>query len=287
MLASRRLALIAALAMCVAGCSGQSHDNNRTPAKTGAAVSGSVSYRERMALPADAVVTVSLVDVAPPASSNPIVTETTIRTTGRQVPILFELAYDPTRIDADRAYVVKAMIRSGDQVLFATATETPVITQGNPSRVDLWLSRPAPAETPGASTMPDAPSTPDVPGAPVAPTMPGTSSTGLVGTSWHVEHLPGADLQASTMTLEFPEAGRVAGRGACNRFFGAAELGDATIHFGAIGATRMACSEAIMNLEQKYFDALQAAERYEREGNGLRIYARGFSEPIRFVPAPR
>ena len=66
------------------------------------------------------------------------------------MPIPFELRYDAGRILPDHTYAVKAAIKGGGEMLFATATDTLVITKGNPTRVDLWLVRPAsqPATTP-------------------------------------------------------------------------------------------------------------------------------------------
>ena len=36
-----------------------------------------------------------------------------------------------------------------------------------------------------------------------------------------------------------------------------------TIKLGPLASTRMACSEVVMNQENKYLDALQAAARFE------------------------
>lgn len=90
-------------------------------------VSGSVFYRERIALPEDAIVVVRLVGVAS------VMSERTIEPQGRQVPIPFEVSYEDSEIDADQSYSVEAEIRLGEQVLFESADVVPVITQGNPT----------------------------------------------------------------------------------------------------------------------------------------------------------
>jgi putative lipoprotein len=105
---------------------------------------GSVAYRERVALPPDAVVEVWLLDVSPMILPLALIAETTVRSQGRQVPISFELHYDTKKIQPDHIYGVKAAIRSAGQILFQTTTPHPVITQGNPSHVELWLQRTAP-----------------------------------------------------------------------------------------------------------------------------------------------
>src|SRR5262249_47823342 len=105
---------------------------------------GSVAYRERVALPPDAVVEVWLIDVSPLIVPLALIAETTVPSQGRQVPIPFELRYDPKKIQPDHIYGVKAAIRSAGQILFETTAPRHVITQGNPSQVELWLQRAAP-----------------------------------------------------------------------------------------------------------------------------------------------
>jgi heat shock protein HslJ len=106
----------------------------------------------------------------------------------------------------------------------------------------------------------------------------------LTGTEWLLEDLSGAgvidNIQA---TLTFPEAGKTAGKGSYNRFFGPAEVTGSAIKLGPLGTTRMACPEAVMNQETKYLDALQAAERFEWKAPYLLIYCKGFEKPLRFT----
>jgi heat shock protein HslJ len=84
-------------------------------------------------------------------------------------------------------------------------------------------------------------------------------------------------------TLEFPEAGKVAGSGSCNRFSGSVETSGETIRVGNLASTRMACVEAVMSQEERYFGALQGAERVTLDGATLFIRTRGMEKPLRFV----
>lgn len=112
------------------------------------------------------------------------------------------------------------------------------------------------------------------------------ASPDLAGTAWRLEDLAGAGVvDRVEATLEFPETGRVAGKGSCNHFFGSVEISGASISFGQIGSTRMACVEAVMNQETTYLAALQAAERFKLEGDTLLIHARGLDRPLRFIRA--
>lgn len=106
-----------------------------------ASVTGMVTYRERIALPPNAVVQVSLQDVSRADAPATVLGEQTTETNGRQVPIPFEIAYDPARIDQRLTYAVRARITVDGQLLFTSTTATLVITQGRPTEVELVLQR--------------------------------------------------------------------------------------------------------------------------------------------------
>jgi len=257
-MAARYLSLMVALPGFVIGCAPGGTRAARIADNEGV-VSGSVAYRERIALPPDAIVEVRLSDVSVQDVAAAPIADTTIRPEGRQVPIPFELRYDPSRIEPNRTYAIRATIRSGGQMLFTTDAVHRVITQGNPNRLDLWLVRVAAESDSG--------------------------SGGLSGTAWRLEDLGGAGvLDRVEATLGFPEAGKVAGSGSCNRFFGTVEISGESIRFGPLGSTRMACVEAVGIQEGKYLKALQDAERFRLDGSTLLIYSKGMEKPLRFVP---
>jgi len=76
---------------------------------------------------------VRLLDVSLQDTASNVIAEDRISAEGKQVPIAFDLAYDPNRIQPRNRYVVRAEIRDGDRLLFTTDTSYPVITQGNPT----------------------------------------------------------------------------------------------------------------------------------------------------------
>ena len=105
-----------------------------------AQVTGSVTYRERMALPNDAVIDVQLIDTSIADIAAQTVAESLINAEGRQVPVSFTLAYNPTQIVAAHHYSVRSTIRSGDGMLmFSTTQAYPVLTHGASSKVNLIL----------------------------------------------------------------------------------------------------------------------------------------------------
>jgi heat shock protein HslJ len=106
----------------------------------------------------------------------------------------------------------------------------------------------------------------------------------LTGSEWLLEDLAGAGVIDNVQaTLAFPEAAKVSGKGSCNRFFGPAEIAGNAIKLGPLGATRMACPEAVMNQETKYLKALQAADRFEWKNPYLLLHSKGVEKPLRFT----
>lgn len=100
-------------------------------------ISGTITYRQRMALPANAVVTVRLVDVSRADAPSVTIVEQRVDTAGKQVPFSFDFAYDRTKIAERNRYAVQAEIRDGGRLIYITDTAYPVITQGNPRNVEI------------------------------------------------------------------------------------------------------------------------------------------------------
>ena len=111
-------------------------------------VTGSLTYRERIALSPNAVVEVRLIDVSRADAPAVTIGEQIIENPG-QVPIAFEIEYDPSAIDQRFSYAVRAVIREGGNLVFTTDTRHSVITRDSPTHVDLVLVKVggAPAES--------------------------------------------------------------------------------------------------------------------------------------------
>lgn len=99
-------------------------------AATESAVTGTVSYLQRIALPPESRVEVMLVDVSRADAPATPVARQTIQTQGKQPPYLFTLTYDPAKIDPAHRYAVRAQIFTGDTLRFTTTRSYPVLTQG-------------------------------------------------------------------------------------------------------------------------------------------------------------
>lgn len=94
-------------------------------------VRGSVFYRERIALPAGAIVTVQLLDVSRADAPSTTLAEVVLRPE-RQVPIPFSLEVDPSAFVAGHRYAVAARIEVDGRLRWTTDTAHPV----EPARLD-------------------------------------------------------------------------------------------------------------------------------------------------------
>ena len=105
-----------------------------------ATVSGTALYRERIALPPDAVLEATLEDVSRADARAEVLGRARVAPAG-QVPIAFEIGYDPARIDPAHRYAVRAGIRVDDRLWFTTTEAHLVLTGGRGDQVELMLRR--------------------------------------------------------------------------------------------------------------------------------------------------
>jgi putative lipoprotein len=83
------------------------------------ALTGEVAYRERIALPPNAVLTVRLTDVSLADAPGAVIAEQKIEQAG-QVPIKFDLRYDPAVVQPKMNYALQARITVDDKLWFTT-----------------------------------------------------------------------------------------------------------------------------------------------------------------------
>ncbi|WP_374688660.1 YbaY family lipoprotein, partial [Promineifilum sp.] len=125
-------------------------------------LTGTVAYLERIALDPAAVIEVELQDATGGAPA--VITSTQVNAEGRQVPIPFELAYDPAAINPAGTYLLYARILVNGAATFASQTGVPVLTAGAPTgNVEVIVS---PAAAAGAGgTIRGSVTTPQAPAA--------------------------------------------------------------------------------------------------------------------------
>jgi putative lipoprotein len=208
-----------------------------------AAVTGTASHRERIALPPGAVLEVELFDISRQDAPAQRIAAVTIPVQG-QVPIAFTLPYDPARIEERATYALRAVLRVEGQVAFRTDHALPVLTRGAGRSADLLLVR---AE--GAA-----------------------ATQGLVGPEWIVEDIGRRGVvDRAHISIVFDGRGGVAGSGGCNRFAGGYTLDGAALRFGQLAGTMMACVPALGEQEQRFHAALAEVRGWRIESGLLHL----------------
>lgn len=208
-------------------------------------ISGSVFYRERMALPENAALNVDLVDLAQ-ASGEPV-SSTEVHPTG-QVPIGFGLSVPADRIEPGKSYGLTARIAVDGATWFASVEPTPIDPENLAAPVSVMVSRVS--EEPGS---PDA-----------------GSSEPVKGVVWHLIGLGDKDADPGvTTTLTFHRDGSVSGNGGCNNFGGHARFNGEALKIDDVFSTMMACEEVKSGQERAFLAALENVASYRLDGDML------------------
>jgi putative lipoprotein len=214
-------------------------------------VTGTAAYRERIALPPDAVLEVSLEDVSRADAPADLIGRATVDPAG-QVPIPFSISYDPARIDPSHRYSVRARITRQGELLFTSTTFHPVLTHGAPSEVAVALQKV------GQPPVPD---------------------RALGETYWKLTRLGATTVQVAANQREAnlvirPGKGQVAGSGGCNRFSGSCTVDGNALAFGNLASTRMACAGG-MDQETAFLAALAKVRSWRISGDRLELLDAG------------
>jgi putative lipoprotein len=218
-------------------------------------ITGTALYRERMALPADAVLEVVLEDIS---RADAMAEELgVVRLEGlSSPPFEFQILFDPSRIREDRVYSVRARITSGEKLLFTTDQIYPVLTRGGGNEVEMLLIRisgDAGSAASGAASGVD----------------------GLEDTHWMLIELAGeavaaGDNQRNPHFVLRSEDHRLAGSGGCNRLMGSYELEGGQLRFGQMAMTRMACLQG-MEIEAAFASALGEVRAWQMDSDALEL----------------
>jgi uncharacterized lipoprotein YbaY/heat shock protein HslJ len=115
-------------------------------------VSGTATYRERMALPPKARFEAAILDAARADAPAAVLARTMIDHPG-QPPIRFALTFDDAKLDPRARHVVRATVTVDGKLWFTTDTATPVPI-GADARVELLLRRVGDSKTRGEAPAP-------------------------------------------------------------------------------------------------------------------------------------
>lgn len=116
-------------------------------AQAGASVTGTISYTQRAALPANALIRMQIAELRAGQPAQ-LIAESQFTSNNAQVPIAFSIPYDANRINQSAQYIVQGNISVDGRVRYTTTTQYLVITGGRPtSNISVLLS-PPPAPLP-------------------------------------------------------------------------------------------------------------------------------------------
>ncbi|KQZ69288.1 hypothetical protein ASE06_00145 [Sphingopyxis sp. Root214] len=119
-------------AAALAGCA-----TTPAPAEQSVTVTGSIAYRERIALPPTAQIEVSLDDVSLADAPARNLARQIFKADGKQVPFAFTLTVDKARIEPRNSYAVSARITGPDGKLMFITDMRNSVTFDSRSAIDM------------------------------------------------------------------------------------------------------------------------------------------------------
>jgi heat shock protein HslJ len=99
----------------------------------------------------------------------------------------------------------------------------------------------------------------------------GSGGASLTDASWTLAEVDSEPVEDVIQTATFLPDGTVAGSGGCNSFSASYTTDGETLAVTDLGVTRMACDEDVMEAEDKYLDAFEAAATWSINGSQLTI----------------
>jgi len=230
-------------------------------AVTAATLSGTATYRERIALPPDAAFDAVVEDVSRADAPSTAIGRIDLKPAG-QVPIRFEIPYDASRVQAGHRYSVRARITHEGRLLYTTTRMYPVLTPSSGGAVELTMER-------------------------VSRTPPEKPDRSLANTYWKLTELNGGLVKVLPQQREphlilQSEQQRLAGSGGCNRLLGSYTLQGASVAFGQVASTMMVCVDG-MEQETAFFRTLESVRAWKIRGDGLELLDESGRVVARFV----
>ena len=218
-------------------------------------LSGTVTYRERIALPPDAQITVQLQDVSRADAPAQVLGEAVIAPKG-QVPVPFALDYDADALQPGHSYALQARITRGDRLLFTNSTLHEVFG-AEPDATDILVERVKRRGEPAGADF----------DADIAPPK----------NRWLAEDIGGKGvLDRVQSVLEYTVDGTitlaVSGSGGCNDMTGKVTILDSvSMRFSPLAVTRRACLPAVAEQEARFFAALAATRKSQLDATGDKL----------------
>ncbi len=205
-------------------------------------IQGTLIYKERMLLPSNSSITVTLEDLPYTDTPTTVIASTTFLAP-KSPPFSFTLPYDPNHIDPNRRYTLRATITHKNATLFHSIDHVDAFN----APVTILLRRA------GKNSL----------------------QRSIENTHWKLLHIEHAAI-ASSEKLKDPNfilkpGNKVIGFTGCNRFVGTYILQDNRLSFSQITATPMHCSET-METEKAFKEVLDRTKHYKVQGKKLDLF---------------
>jgi putative lipoprotein len=120
----------AVLAVALVGCNTMNQPSNNNEGAEALAVTGSVFYRDRSALPEHAMVTVTLADASKQDVAVTVLSQVSFPAAGKQVPFNFALPYTASQISNHARIIVSARIDVDGKLMYTTTRMHEVLSNG-------------------------------------------------------------------------------------------------------------------------------------------------------------
>jgi putative lipoprotein len=223
-----------------------------------ATLRGEAFYRERIALPPDAVFEAVLQDVSRADAPAEVLGRSRLDPAG-QTPFRFEIAYDDAARRPGGRYAVRASVTRDGQLLFTTDRFIPAFD--GPQPLELLLV----GAKGGAHS----------------------SDVGLRNTYWKLIQLGESPVQVGEGQREphlilAEGKTQVSGSGGCNRFTGGFTLEGDKLRFSRMASTMMACADG-MEQEGRFLHDLARVARYRIVGDRLELQDDSGATVLRFT----
>ena len=223
-------------------------------------ITGTLSYRERIALPPGAQVEIVVSDITL-GRNQELILSRTMNTIGQaSPPIPFSIDVSKLNLSDGPLYGLRAFIRESDgTIMFRTSDPFLLNLRSDTVNIgDITVSMTSPGD-PGLAGIP-----------------------GLKDDEWRVTQIGGDVVPQDTApTMTFAANGRFYGSTSCNRFNSSYSLDGNSLEVGNVAATKRACEAGLMQQERRFLDAISMIENASLEdggflvlsGNGQRLVA--------------
>lgn len=231
---------------------GESGESATNPGAATRTIDIEVSYRERIILPPESILTVTLEDVSKMDTHSTVIAHSSLPLTTTP-PYSLSIEYDPLLINDRSSYNLRGRIHLGDRLLFISTEHLDPFLTKQPSPIHLLLYKTGNRDIKS-----------------------NVSVASLVNTTWKLLALNGANAEPGAdgrpLSLLFaPEKNRISGYSGCNNFTAGFAYQKDKLHIGQLASTMKMCAQA-MAQEQKFLQLLAKVVSYEIEGERLTLY---------------